>query len=568
MSSYAGKTKGEDSSGPSSYGGNGPYAPLSGSSEVVGESAPLLATITMSTASSVAGFNYDANRPAQDRMWSWVFAVCFIVCVSMGIHGATNVNPRYRDAFTKDFMSDPANCPAEPSRRMLIENEPPQIDPHVFGKAAAAALVASSAASVALGLMLVKAAERNAHAMLNFAAGTQVALPAFAAVLNLIAGNVVGAVIFGLFALFMGWLMNRWRHFFDLCARLISVAATALTNNPMLVPVVLLPKLGGLLVVLPMITLMVVSLTNGHIVPNPYVDSSGTGGVCQNAEGTDVPCCMWEVKPWVNAYFALGSIFCLWTMMIVFEMRTFVTASVATQWYYQPVGSPPLGNSAITRAVGHAFGPSFGSVTYGGLILTWVQIMKDAANKMQRERNIFSILLGCIMACLLELIEFLTKFATIRCAVTGEAFCEAARNATDLLKRNLLPTVGVWYFPPMVLGLFSFILSVVCAVAAFFVARFSFEGELSLVLTESILLAFFVFFIVLVGVSFFANLLLSVVDAVFMCYASDKDRSVVTHVEIHDVFQAVPMSTMPGPVISQPDGEIGYGRPVEGERAV
>merc|ERR1711966_496750 len=112
--------------------------------------------------------------------------------------------------------------------------------------------------------------------------------------------------------------------------------------------------------------------------------------------------------------------------------------------------------------------------------------MKDAANKMQRERNIFSILLGCIMACLLELIEFLTKFATIRRAVTGEAFCEAARNATDLLKRNLLPTVGVWYFPPMVLGLFSFV------------------GELSLVLTESILLAFFVFFIVLVGVSFFA----------------------------------------------------------------
>ena len=44
--------------------------------------------------------------------------------------------------------------------------------------------------------------------------------------------------------------------------------------------------------------------------------------------------------------------------------------------------------------------------------------------------------------CLWGIIEFLTKFATVRAAVTGEAFFEAARNVTELLRRNFLKAFG------------------------------------------------------------------------------------------------------------------------------
>ena len=45
--------------------------------------------------------------------------------------------------------------------------------------------------------------------------------------------------------------------------------------------------------------------------------------------------------------------------------------------------------------------------------------------------------------CLWGIIEFLTKFATVRAAVTGEAFFEAARNVTELLRRNFLKAFGL-----------------------------------------------------------------------------------------------------------------------------
>ena len=42
------------------------------------------------------------------------------------------------------------------------------------------------------------------------------------------------------------------------------------------------------------------------------------------------------------------------------------------------------------------------------------------------------------LECIYSLVEYLTKFATVRMAITGEAFFDAARRATDLLTRNFL----------------------------------------------------------------------------------------------------------------------------------
>lgn len=47
-------------------------------------------------------------------------------------------------------------------------------------------------------------------------------------------------------------------------------------------------------------------------------------------------------------------------------------------------------------------------------------------------------LASCLLECVYSLIDYLTKFATVRMAITGEAFLEAARRATDLLARNFL----------------------------------------------------------------------------------------------------------------------------------
>jgi hypothetical protein len=50
-----------------------------------------------------------------------------------------------------------------------------------------------------------------------------------------------------------------------------------------------------------------------------------------------------------------------------------------------------------------------------------------------------------------QILEAVTKFAVVRLAITGEALLPCCRSTADLLARNLLDSVGVWWFPGMVL---------------------------------------------------------------------------------------------------------------------
>eukprot|EP00967_Tisochrysis_lutea_P007088 scaffold8428_cov19-Tisochrysis_lutea.AAC.2 len=51
---------------------------------------------------------------------------------------------------------------------------------------------------------------------------------------------------------------------------------------------------------------------------------------------------------------------------------------------------------------------------------------------------------------------------------------------------------------------------------------------------------------------------LQIVDAVFVCFALDRDMNTCTIVEVHEVVSKLPTV---GPVFEQPDGRIAYGNP-------
>jgi hypothetical protein len=70
-----------------------------------------------------------------------------------------------------------------------------------------------------------------------------------------------------------------------------------------------------------------------------------------------------------------------------------------------------------------------------------VHARRAQENRRQGESLIWS-LLSCCLECIWGLIEYVTKFATVRAAITGEAFLEAGRNVTDLLMRNFLKAYG------------------------------------------------------------------------------------------------------------------------------
>ena len=125
-----------------------------------------------------------------------------------------------------------------------------------------------------------------------------------------------------------------------------------------------------------------------------------------------------------------------------------------SRWYFAPAGTTRF--VGTTREfVSHALGPSFGSLAFGGLVLTGVTILRNMNERLRRESRGAAAVLACVftalMDCLAEVIEQVTKFATIQCAITGDAFCDAGREVTRLLKDNFTRR-SRWWLPEMILN--------------------------------------------------------------------------------------------------------------------
>lgn len=70
--------------------------------------------------------------------------------------------------------------------------------------------------------------------------------------------------------------------------------------------------------------------------------------------------------------------------------------------------------------------------------------LRRAQEKRQQGETLLWSLLSCCLECIWGLIEYITKFATIRAAITGESFFAAGASVTDLLQRNFLKAYGVF----------------------------------------------------------------------------------------------------------------------------
>ena len=59
---------------------------------------------------------------------------------------------------------------------------------------------------------------------------------------------------------------------------------------------------------------------------------------------------------------------------------------------------------------------------------------------------------------------------------------------------------------------------------------------------------------------FLGGILLIVLDAVFLCWAIDKDSQTVSNPQIYEVMETVPLPNS-GAMVQQPDGGLEYGDP-------
>lgn len=308
----------------------------------------------------------------------------------------------------------------------------------------------------------------------------------------------------------------------ELTTRVMGVGADALSRNLGLFGVLPVLAVGLVVYYVPIVVFLVFARMNGKIVAK---------------EESGEYYCVWKQDSWVPAYYALAILTMLWTAAVAVETKAYVITGTVAQWYFSK--DDETARRRIRSSLRNAFGPSFGTICFSGLLICVVRIVRAVVDCARREDipGFFNAVLRCFVNTFLSAIDFLNKFTINFAAITGEAFCTSARMTYELLKRNLLSAVFVETISSrlligIVLVVSSIYAVVVCAItnAASDLGIYSYYVGLSTLL------------LLLVVLGFFAHLLNNVIDTVYVCYAIDRDRGDVSKPDVHEVYVHLPIS--------------------------
>lgn len=500
-------------------------------------------------------FEYE-NRPVRDRIWGFTLVFLYVIGVVGAIISLQNVNPLFFK-LSKTYLNDPEHCPYDANndenRRRMLEDDYPELDLEEFFATASSWLVVSMGCSLLFGILFIRLIKDHSMLLARFTIGFQLAIPAVVSGFSFAAGNIGQGLLFlGLSGLTYV-VFYLWRREIGVASNLLSVSGHALAGNSVgLITMTILVNLLAVVLLVPMLFGMGASFAVGDVVPNPMRMGSQA---CVDEAGDAVLCCAWQPRALPALHIILCVVTALWSLFTMRQIQVYVISGVVAQWYFAPTGTPVAGN--LRRSLKHAFTSSFGTNAFAGLVITFTNMVKQSAQNEQE--NGHGSIFGFLASCFAGILEYLTKFATVFAAITGEALLTAGRTVTDLLARNLLDAFAttIW-FPSALLTLVSITMAGLWGAGAGALYRYVHkDAQEHHHMDNSILFAVLAGIMALVVLNFLAGLLLSILDSVFVCFALDQDRHEIANAELHEALLHVAHER--GILVEEPDGNLEYG---------
>lgn len=496
-------------------------------------------------------------RSVRDNRWRGMYVVTSIVALVWGIVCVAKANPRFSLSMN---LSSPQSCPAVRGRHLLVDDAVLAAD----DVHAIAWIFGTLVFSLVVGLLYIQLFKKHAKGMVIAAAALHVACLAIFGLALLALSPIPGVILLALaVGLAIFYRVTRERLF--LCARLFNISTYGLVHNPGIFGLFTSTLLVWEVVFLVGAFFIFQAVGNGTVVVNPQLAGPLPGIMAEGAvvlddvcqlNGVPIDCCTWQLKGYATGYIVFMVFFLIWSAGIVQQFIRFVIAGVISQWYYLPMGLK-LAPGTIMRSVRHGLGPQFGTLALGGLILALVSLLRSLASQARRQvargRNIVAAVVCCLLSYLAEFllsfVEFLTHFATIWASIKGDSFLDSGRKVSEVLARNLLESIRVWWFPPVVLTMTSLAVALLWSLLVFGLVCLdgTTKGDMRWLVP---LFAFITSWLVM---QLFGTILLHIVDVVYLCYAFDKDLNQVTQRDVHQVFEELPVHKL-GTLVEQPDG--------------
>jgi solute carrier family 44 protein 1 (choline transporter-like protein)/choline transporter-like protein 2/4/5 len=151
----------------------------------------------------------------------------------------------------------------------------------------------------------------------------------------------------------------------------------------------------------------------------------------------------------IKGFLAYYIIALIWNHMFLIAMVQFVIAAATVIWYFgSSEGRTP--KKPVTRALCWGLFYHLGSIAFGSLIITILEIIKIVVNILYSEFKKLTVNSGaqagavkfavicctCCLDCFERFMRFINKHAYIQIAMTGKSFCGAAHDAFFLAVRN------------------------------------------------------------------------------------------------------------------------------------
>ncbi|KAJ9576462.1 hypothetical protein L9F63_006675, partial [Diploptera punctata] len=169
--------------------------------------------------------------------------------------------------------------------------------------------------------------------------------------------------------------------------------------------------------------------------------------VCTDLCGDNSTCQIsYYEKPKYTDYLHAYNIFGIfWGLFFISGLGDMILAGTFATWYWT-FKKKDVPFFTLTRSIGRTFRYNLGTVAFGSLILAICRmirvILEYISHKLKKYDNAFvkAILccLKCFFWCLEKFIKFINKNAYIMCAVHGKNFCRSAKDAFNLLMRNVI----------------------------------------------------------------------------------------------------------------------------------
>lgn len=152
-------------------------------------------------------------------------------------------------------------------------------------------------------------------------------------------------------------------------------------------------------------------------------------------------------------------------------------AGVYGSWYFRP-HDPPRG--ATRGALKRALTYSFGSISFGSLIVAIIQCLRElcsiargeAANQFGMAGQAIFCLLGCLIGLLEWLVQFFNRYAFCHIALYGKAYIPAAKDTWKVIKDRGIDALVNDCLINNVLSFGGLAISYLCALLAYLYLEF------------------------------------------------------------------------------------------------